>query len=83
MSSFDFYFGFLLGELLLNHSDNLSTTLQATQISDIDGQKLAEMTVCTLQSMRSDDNFKHFWAKVTNMAIDLDREEPRKRKRPR
>ena len=71
---------------MLNHSDNLSKTLQATQMSAIDGQKLAEMTVRTLQSIRSDDNFKHFWAKVTNLDSDLDTEEPvlpRKRKRPR
>ena len=60
MNSFDFYFGLLLRELLLNHSDNLSKTFQATQMSAIDGQKLAEMTVCTLQLIRSDDNFKHY-----------------------
>ena len=41
------------------------------------------MTVRTLQSIRSDDNFKRFWAKFTNV---LDTEEPvlpRKQKRPR
>ena len=32
INSFDFYFGLLLGELLLNHSDNLNKTLQTTQI---------------------------------------------------
>ena len=50
MNSFDFYFGLLLGDLLLYHSDNLSKTLEATRMSAIDGQN-------TLQSTRSDDNF--------------------------
>ena len=30
MTSFDFFFGVSLGELLLKHSDNLSKTLQAS-----------------------------------------------------
>ena len=33
MKSFDFFFGVSLGELLLNHSDNLSKTLKLTSMS--------------------------------------------------
>lgn len=36
MKTFNF-FGVLLGELLLRHSDNLSRTLQATQMSAVEG----------------------------------------------
>ena len=51
MKSFDFYFGVSLGELLLNHSDNLSKTLQSASMSAAVGQKIADLTVCTLNSI--------------------------------
>lgn len=44
----------ILSELILCHSDNLSMTLQACYTSVAD----ATMTVKTLQSMRTDENFK-------------------------
>lgn len=76
----------VLGELLLNHSDNLSKTLQSRHMSAAEGQKIAEMTIRTLQSIRSEDSFQLFWKKVTKMASDLDVSDPvlpRQRKRPR
>ena len=54
MTTFDFFFGVSLGELLLNHSDNLSRTPQASSMS-------ANMTVITLQAIRTDNEFKLFW----------------------
>ena len=45
MTSFDFMFGILLGQLLLRHSDNLSRTLQSPHMSAAEGQKLARMTL--------------------------------------
>ena len=86
MQSFEFFFGLVLAELLLNHSDNLSKTLQSPRLSAAQGQKIAQMTVCTLQSLRSDDNFLLFWTKVKKMASDLEVNNPvlpRQRKRPR
>lgn len=86
MKSFDFFFGASLGELLLSHSDNLSKTLQSSTMSAAEGQKVADMTVITLQSLRSDENFLLFWKRVTDKASDLDINEPvlpRQRKRPR
>ena len=44
MTTFDFFFGLLLGELLLNHCDNLSKTLQNPQLSAAGGQTVANMT---------------------------------------
>ena len=44
------------------------------------------MTVATLQSIHSDENFNFFWKKVTKMASNLDVSDavlPRRRKRPR
>ena len=86
MRTFNFFFGLVLGELVLRHSDNLSMTLQSVQISAAEGQKVADMTVTTLQSIRSDANFDLFWSKVTRMASDCEVEDPvlpRRRKRPR
>ena len=54
MRSFNFFFGLLLGELILRHSDNLSRALQGSRVSAAEGQKIAKMTVKTLQSIRSE-----------------------------
>ena len=48
MKSFDFFFGLLLGEFILKHSDNLSKTLQTMAMSAAEAQKIAQMTVRTL-----------------------------------
>ena len=61
MKSFDFFFGASLGELLLSHSDNLSKTLQSYTMSAAEGQRIANMTVTTLESLRTDENFELFW----------------------
>ena len=86
MQTFDYFFGVSLGELVLKHSDNLSKTLQSTAMSAAEGQKIAAMTVGTLQSIRSDDKFELFWEVVSKSATGLDVEEPKlpiHRKRPR
>ncbi len=51
MESFEYFFAISLAELLLRHSDNLSKTLQSSSISAAEGQKIAEMTVVTLESI--------------------------------
>ena len=83
---FQYFFGVLLGELLLKHSDNLSKTLQSPKLSASEGQQIAAMTVKTLQSLRTDNNFDLFWTKAETVRQKLDVNEPelpRKRKRPR
>ena len=52
MHSFECFYGLFLGHILLQHSDNLSKTLQSQKMSAAEGQKIAEMTICTLQSIR-------------------------------
>ena len=44
MMKFDFFFGVMLGQTVLSHSDNLSRTLQKGDISASEGQDIAEMT---------------------------------------
>ena len=48
MNFLDFFFGVVLGELLLNHSGNLNKTLQSRHMSAAEGQKIAVMTIRTL-----------------------------------
>ena len=84
MMKFDFFFGAILGETVLSHSDNLSRTLQKGDISASEGQGVAEMTVTCLKTLRTDDNFALFWSKVIKKATQLNIDEPalpRKRKR--
>ena len=63
MMKFDFFFGAILGETVLSHSDNLSRTLQKGDISASEGQGVAKMTVTCLKTLRTDDNFALFWRK--------------------
>jgi len=88
MKSFDYFFEVSLGELLLNHSvsDNLSKTLQSTSMSAAESQKIVNMTVRTLKSIRSDEKFLLFWKLTKQKASKLDIKEPvlpRQRKHPR
>ena len=48
MRTFEFIYGCVLGELILRHTDNLSSTLQHKSMSAAEGQEIARMTVDTL-----------------------------------
>ena len=58
MRSFKFFFGVMLGELILCHSDNLSRTLEVSHVSAAECQMTAAITVKNLQSMRNEEDFK-------------------------
>ena len=60
MRTFDYCFGLRLGILLLRHSGNLSTSLQAENLCTAEAQKIAKSTVNTLKKMRSDEKFNLF-----------------------
>ena len=86
MHSFESSYGLVLGQLLLQHSDNLSMALQSQEMSAAEGQKITEMTFYTLHSIISDAKFEWFWKKVIGLAKELDVDGPvlpRQRKRPR
>ena len=51
MEKFQFYFGVALGELIFRHADSLSKTLQSSKISAAEGQRVAELTVETLERL--------------------------------
>lgn len=86
MKRFDYFYGVCLGDLILRHSDNLSKTLQKTNISAAEGQEVTSMTLKSLKSIRSDSNFQLFWQRVCMKAQNFDVSEPclpRRRKAPR
>ena len=75
MQSFEFFFGLVLGEILLCHTDNLSKTLQKNY-SASEGQRVADMTKRTLHGIRDEQSFDLFWEKVSTMASDVDVNDP-------
>ena len=86
MKSFDFHIGVSLGELMLYRSDTLSKTLQLASMSAAEGQKIADMTICRLNSMRTDERFLLFWKLIKQKASEHNINEPmlpRQRKWPR
>ena len=81
--AFQYLYGVVLGELILKHSNNLSKTLQSPKLSASEGQHIAEMTVRTLQTLRNETHFGHFWIKVEATRKEFDVDEPQlPRKRP-
>ena len=54
MQNFRFLYGLTLSETVLKLTDNLSKTLQHTSLSAAAAQKIASMTITTLEGMRSD-----------------------------
>jgi len=85
METFSFYFGVCLGECVLRHADNLSRTLQSSSMSAAGGQKVAALTIKTLEGMRSAENFDLFWKSLLkSRTLDVSEPElPRRRKTPR
>ena len=86
MTTFQFYFGCSMGELVLRQTDNLSRTLQNAMISAAQGQQLAEDVCITISRDRNDASFNLFWQRIlqrkSNMEGIGDPELPRKRKAP-
>ena len=64
MESLDFFFGTMLAELILKHSDNLSKTLHHSYL------------LATLQSLRCESNFDFFWQKIDLALNEVDVNEP-------
>ena len=86
MTTFNYFFGSMLGELILKHTNNLSRTIQHVSQSAAEDQHVTAMTVATLNSMHSDDQFNLFWDVVVLKAEQLGVDEPqlpRRRKLPR
>ena len=86
MDSFNFFLGVELGRKILNMADNLSSSLQASNMSANEGQSIMKMTILTLQGMRSEECFLLFWERTEKKRQELGVEAPqlpRQRKVPR
>ena len=83
---FSFFFGPHISHRLFSHTDNLSKTLQAKKLSATTGQKLARLTIDTLQSLRNNESFKAFYDVILIKAKELESLSepvlPRKRRAP-
>ena len=75
MEKFDSYLVVYWGSLYSN-TDNLSKTLQNQSLSAAEGQQSANLTVKTLQSIRTDQMFDLFWEKATMSADKLSLDPP-------
>ena len=64
MQQLKFLFGCHLGKMILNHTDNLSKTLQDESCTAVEGQDAAMKTVKALESTRNEDRFKDFMKAV-------------------
>uniref|UniRef100_UPI00358EF41D zinc finger MYM-type protein 1-like isoform X2 n=1 Tax=Myxine glutinosa TaxID=7769 RepID=UPI00358EF41D len=83
MESFDFYFGTRVAGLILKLTDNLSKTLEHTDMSASNCQEIAVGTLKTLEKMRSDYDWQLFWASTVQEAENLcltDLTSPQKRR---
>ena len=83
MDSFNFFFGVELGHNILNMADNLSSSLQASNMSANKGQSIMKMTILTLGGMRSEECFLLFWERTEKKRQELGVEAhqlPRQRK---
>ncbi len=86
MSQYKLLFGLKLCERILKITDNLSKTLQKQSLSAAEAQTIAEMTVKTLKSIRTDEAFELFFQLMERLRDSTDTEEPslpRKRKAPK
>lgn len=79
MDRFHFLYGLHLSMLVLDHSDNLSATLQSPQLYAADAQETAWLVVRTLHSLHTDEHAQQLYDKVTQEAhrCDLARPKPR------
>ena len=85
MTSFGLLFGMHLSKTILKHTDNLSRTQQKQSMSAAEGQGITELTVSTLQRMRSDEAFYQLFSvvEISRESLGVDPPSlPRKRRAP-
>ena len=68
--NFLFIFGVVLGELILAQSDNLSKSLHVKVLTPLEGQKQAEFTLKTLESLKLKRCLDSFRWGLGNFEVD-------------
>ena len=56
INQFSFLFGLMLAERVLQHTDNLSKTLQNPKLTAIEGEQIAQLTQSAVLLMSTDKN---------------------------
>ena len=82
---FSYYIRIHLAHLILSHTNNLSQTLQGTQMTTVDAQVVPRAYVTTFESIRSGNEFNLFWSKAKQFAEKHKIDEPylpRRKKHP-
>ena len=69
-------FGIHFAHLILSHTDNLSQTLQGTQMTAVDDQHVSRACATNLESIRSENEFNLFWNKIKQFAEKHKIDEP-------
>ena len=85
MSQFKLFFGLHLCKKILKITDNLSQTLQSQSMSAAEGEDIAQLSVQTLEGLRTDESFALFFELVSRCRESSSVSEPvlpRKRKFP-
>lgn len=85
MNQYKVLFGLHLCERILKITDNLNATIQNQSLSAAEAQSIAQMTIKTLRSMRTDEAFKLFFGLVERVRESTGTDKPtlpRKRKAP-
>ena len=85
MSSFSFFFGLILGERVLKHTDNLSKALQSPSLTAFESHQMAQLTRQTLSGIRFQEAFDSCWEYVLMFQAQKGVSEPslpRKRRVP-
>ena len=86
MRMFSFFFGLCLGQRLYGLTDSLSKTLQKEKMSALSAQRVAKLTLATIEGMRNEESFHMFFKTIEKKAMAIPDIEtpvlPRKRRRP-
>ena len=61
MRTFSFFFGLCLGQCLYSLTNNLSKTLRKEKMSVLGAQRIASLTVTTIEGMHNDESFNMFY----------------------
>ena len=71
MQTFSFFYGLQHAIVVLSHSDNLNTSLQKAELSAVNAQKNAKLSVTVLRGIQSDRDAGLYWTKVAQAAVRL------------
>ena len=72
MESFHLFFGLNLVQRFFSHTDNLSKTLQAREMSAYSSKRLGELKIQLLQNKRSEHSFNSFYDTVAKKSTECE-----------